>query len=74
MQDVAVESLSRVWLFATRTVAHPAPLSMEFSRQEYWSGLPFFLQGSSQAKDWTWVSCITGKIFTVWATREACSS
>ena len=33
--------LSCVWLFATlRTVAHQAPLSMEFSRQEYWSGLP----------------------------------
>ena len=24
-----------------RIVAHKAPLSMEFSRQEYWSGLPF---------------------------------
>ena len=31
--------LSRVWLFATPwTVAHQAPLSMEFSWQEYWSG------------------------------------
>ena len=30
-----------VWLFATRwTVAHQAPLSMGFSSQEYWSGLP----------------------------------
>ena len=29
-------------LFATPwTVAHQAPLSMEFSQQEYWSGLPF---------------------------------
>ena len=28
--------------FATPwTVAHQAPLSMEFSRQEYWTGLPF---------------------------------
>ena len=37
-----VNSLSRVWLFATPwTVAHQAPQSMEFSRQEYWSGLPF---------------------------------
>ena len=36
------ESLSHVWLFATpRTVGHQASLSMEFSRQEYWSGLPF---------------------------------
>ena len=34
--------LSRVGLFATPwTVAHQAPQSMEFSRQEYWSGLPF---------------------------------
>ena len=34
--------LSRVWLFATPwTVAHQAPPSMKFSRQEYWSGLPF---------------------------------
>ena len=32
-------SLSRVQLFVT--VAHQAPLSMGFSRQEYWSGLPF---------------------------------
>ena len=33
--------LSRVQLFATPwTVARQAPLSMEFSRQEYWSGLP----------------------------------
>ena len=34
--------LSRVRLFATPwTVAYQAPQSMEFSRQEYWSGLPF---------------------------------
>ena len=33
--------LSRVQLFATPwTVAHQAPLSMEFSRQEYYSELP----------------------------------
>ena len=37
-----VKSLSRVRFFATPwTVAHQAPLSMGFSRQEYWSGLPF---------------------------------
>ena len=37
-----VKSLSRVQLFATPwTVAHQAPPSMGFSRQEYWSGLPF---------------------------------
>ena len=36
------QSLSCVQLFATPwTVAHQASLSMEFSRQEYWSGLLF---------------------------------
>ena len=39
---VKVKSLSRVRLFVTPwTVAHQAPPSMEFSRQEYWSGVPF---------------------------------
>ena len=34
--------LSHVWLFvAPWTVAYQASVSMEFSRQEYWSGLPF---------------------------------
>ena len=37
-----VQSLSRVQLFVTQwTVAYHAPLSIGFSRQEYWSGLPF---------------------------------
>ena len=37
-----VKSLSRVQLFATLwIVAHQAPPTMGFSRQEYWSGLPF---------------------------------
>ena len=37
-----MQSVSRVQLFATPwTVACQAPQSMEFFRQEYWSGLPF---------------------------------
>ena len=43
---VKVKSLSRVRLFATPwTVAHQSPKSMGFSRQEYWSGLPFSFPG-----------------------------
>ena len=39
---VKVKSLSRVRLFATPwTVAYNVPPSMGFSRQEYWSGVPF---------------------------------
>ena len=38
---VKMKSLSHAWLFATPwTAAYQAPLSMGFSRQEYWSGLP----------------------------------
>ena len=36
------QTSSHVWLFAIPwTVAYQAPPSMEFSRQEYWSGVPF---------------------------------
>ena len=41
-KKVKVKSLSRVQLFVTPWIAaHQAPLSMGFSMQEYWSGLPF---------------------------------
>ena len=41
-----VKSLSCVQLFATLwTVAHQAPPSMGFSKQEYWSELPFLSPG-----------------------------
>ena len=37
-----MKSFSHVQLFGNSwTIAYQAPLSMEFSRQEYWSGLPF---------------------------------
>ena len=43
---VKVKSLRRVWLLATPwTAAHQAPPSMEFSRQEYWSGVPLPFPG-----------------------------
>ena len=43
---VKVKSLSHVQLFVTPwTVAYQAPQSMEFSKQEYWSGLPFLSPG-----------------------------
>ena len=38
--------LSHVQLFVTPwTIARQAPLSMGFSRQEYWNGLPFLTPG-----------------------------
>ena len=42
INGVKVKSLSCVQLFATPwTAAYQAPPSMVFSRQDYWSGLPF---------------------------------
>ena len=42
LPHVCAWSLSHVWLSVTPwTIAHQAPLSMGFSRQECWSGLPF---------------------------------
>jgi len=66
--------LTCVQLFVTPwTVACQVSLSMGFSRQEYWNGLPFPSPADfSQASDWTQVSCIAGgRFFAVWATSEA---
>ena len=67
------QSLSRVWLFVTSlTLAHQAPLFMGFSRQEYWSRLPFpFLGDLPNPRIGLILVYITGWLFTVWATREA---
>ena len=43
---VCVREHAQLCLSATLwTIAHQAPLSLEFSRQEYWSGLPFPTSG-----------------------------
>ena len=70
---VHAQSLSRVWLFATPwPVARQAPLSMVILQAGIleWTAMPSS-RGSSQSRDRTHVSCIAGRFFTVWATREA---
>ena len=45
--------------------------SMEYSRQSYWSGLPFPSPGYlPNPRDGIQVSCIAGRFFTGWATKE----
>ena len=57
------------------TVTYQAPLSMGFSRHEYWKWVAIsFSRGSSQPRDRTQVSRLVGRCFTVWATREALGS
>ena len=57
-----------------RCVAYQAPLSMEFSRPEYWVGRLSLLQGNSQSRDQTQASCIAGGFFISWAKREPSGS
>ena len=59
--EVKVTSLSRIWLLATPwTAAYQAPLSMGFSRQEYWSGVPLPSPNEtafSNKKEWSTDVC-----------------
>ena len=53
-------------------IAHQAALSMGFPKQEYSSGWPFPSTGDlPPSRDQIQVSCIAGRFFTIWATREA---
>ena len=71
--------LSHVRLFATLwTVTHQAPLSLGFSRQEYWSGLPCPPAGNLPSSGIEPVSlrspALTGGFFTIgftWESEEA---
>ena len=63
---VKVKSLSHVRLFATPwTVAHWAPPSVGFSRQEYWSGLPRLvttLKSGTEMQGLIWLQGAEGPI------------
>ena len=64
--------LNRVWLFGILwTVALQAPLSMEFSRQENWNGLPFSTPGDLPDLGIEPTSpTLTGRFFTTSTTWE----
>ena len=69
---VHAHSLNRVQLFVTPwTVAHQVPLSMGFSKQECWSGLPFTSPGDLPDPGIQLKSpALQADFFTVWASRE----
>ena len=67
--------LSHVQLFWTSwSVANQAPLSMGIFQGIIleWIAM-LFSRESSQPRDWTWVFCIAGRFFTIWATWERVS-
>ena len=49
------------------TVAHQAPLLMEYSRQEYWSGLPFPRPGDLPDPESPVFPALAGRFFTTLA-------
>ena len=61
------KSLSRVWLWDPVDYTVHGILQ---ARMLEWVAVPFS-RGSSQPKDWTRVSYIEDRFFTIWATREA---
>ena len=74
---VIVQSLSHVWLFVTLcAVACQAPLSMGFSRKQYWNGSPFPSpvdlpdQGSSKYMS----PALAGRLFTTAAAAKSLQS
>ena len=74
--ESVLNRFSHVRLFATLwTVAHQAPLSMRFSRQEYWNGLPCPFPGDLPdpgIKPTSRMSpALAGRFFTTSATWEA---
>ena len=70
-----LSGFSHVQLSATPwTVAHQAPLSMEFFRPEYWGGLPFLPPGDLSDPEIEAISpvspALAGRFFTLWTMRE----
>ena len=73
IMNMSAQLLTHVKCLVTPwTVAHQSPLSMEFSRQEYWSRLPFPSPGDLPNPGIEPLSlALTGGFFTTSATREA---
>ena len=69
-------SRRHIWFFVTTQIgASEAPVSMGFSRQEYWSGLPFpnpgTLTNPGVRTSISRVFRLAGRVFATWAIREA---
>ena len=77
-QQTCAKSLSPVWFFVTlQTGAHQVLLAIGFSRQEYWSGLPFPFPGDlpEPGIEPTFLTspALAGGFFVISTIWEACS-
>ena len=72
IHECVLSRFSCVWLFVTSwTIAHQASLSMGFSRQEFWTGLPFHSPGNlpTQGSNPCLLHC--KQVLYYWITGEA---
>ena len=71
---VCVCSVTQLCLYNPQTVAHQAPLLIGFSRQEYWSGIPFLPLGIFPTQGWNphllCIPALAGGFFTTAPTQE----
>ena len=71
VRKVKVKSLSRVWLFDPMDCSPPGSSAHGiFQARVLERVATSFSRRSSRPRDWTWVSRIVGRCFTLWATRE----
>ena len=70
-----LSQLNHIQLLATPwAIAHQAPLSIWFSRQEYWSGFPCSSRRSSWPRDRSHASYIAGRFFNVEPQGKPCKA
>ena len=69
--ESASESVSHIWFYNAMDYSLPGSsvLGILQARILEWVAI-FFSKESSLLRDWTWVSCIAGRFFTIWVTRE----
>ena len=73
LQSIGLQRIRHDWTdLACMDCSLPGPsvLGILLAKILEWVAITFS-RGSSQPKDQTWVSCIAGRFFTVWATKES---
>ena len=70
MKVIVAQFCTTLWDFMNHSSPGTSVHETLQARILEWVAIPFFRE-SSQPRDWTQVSCIAGRFFTVWVTREA---
>ena len=68
------KSLSCVWLCNPMSCSQPGSIVHGILQVRILEWVAISFRGSLQPRDWTWISCVGGRFFTIWTTREALQS